>query len=121
MSKPEQMAFGMSLFSLGPFNGPVLGPLIGGFIFEYMGWRWTNWIVLILAGGAFGMMLTVKETYTPTILKRKAAQMRKESGDSQWWCQYDNQVSTSQVVKKNLSRPFVLFFTEPIVWFINVW
>jgi MFS family permease len=30
-------------------NGPVTGPLIGGFVYEYLGWRWTNWIVVILS------------------------------------------------------------------------
>jgi MFS family permease len=112
---------GMSIFSLGPFNGPVLGPLIGGFVFEYQGWRWTNWIVLVLAGLCFSMLLTVKETYAPSILGRKAAKLRQESGDSRWWSQYDRQKSSMQLIKTSLKRPCVLFFTEPIVWFINVW
>ncbi len=121
VSKPEYLAMGMSLFSLGPFNGPVLGPLIGGVVFEYRGWRWTNWVVLVLAGLCFAMMVTVKETYAPNILRRKAARLRQESGDSRWWSQYDKQKSSLQLIKASLKRPCVLFFTEPIVWFINVW
>lgn len=115
---------GMSIFSLGPFNGPILGPLIGGFVFESRGWRWTNWIVLILAGVALAMMLSVKETYAPEILKRKAARMRKESCEQRWWCQYEKTDSSKtqwKTIRSNLARPVVLFFTEPIVWFINIW
>lgn len=121
VSKPEYLAMGMSLFSLGPFNGPVLGPLIGGFVYEYRGWRWTNWIVLVLAGLAFSMMMTVKETYAPRILRKRAEKMRTQTGDDRWWCQYDRSDSSWRLIATNMKRPCVLFFTEPIVWFINVW
>ncbi|EGX96672.1 MFS transporter, putative [Cordyceps militaris CM01] len=121
VSKPEYLAMGMSLFSLGPFNGPVLGPLIGGFVYQYRGWRWTNWIVLVLAGVAFSMMMTVKETYPPCILRKRAEKLRKDTGDDRWWCQYDRTTSSWELITTNMKRPIVLFFTEPIVWFINVW
>lgn len=125
LSKPEYLAMGMSLFSIGPFNGPILGPLVGGFVFEQHGWRWTNWVVLILAAASFAMIFSVQETYAPEILKRRAAKMRKESGDSRWWCQYDKTIeqraSQWNNIRTNLARPVVLFFTEPIVWFINLW
>lgn len=121
VSNPDYLAKGMSLFSVAPLNGPVTGPLIGGFIFQYLGWRWTNWIVLIIAGVAVALMLTVKETYAPAILKRKAARMRKETDDPRWWCQYDQKLTTLHLIKVNLSRPFILFATEPILWFMNIW
>jgi MFS family permease len=121
VSKPDQLALAMSLYSLGPFSGPVLGPLIGGVVFEYAGRQWTNWVVLILGGLSIAMMLTVRETYVPEILRRKIIQMRKKASDCQWWCQYDREVSGFGSVKLNLSRPVVLFFTEPIILFINVW
>ncbi|KAK2616391.1 hypothetical protein QQS21_000632 [Conoideocrella luteorostrata] len=119
--KPKHLAMGMSVYSLGPFNGPVLGPLVGGFVFQYLGWRWTNWVILILGGFSIAIMLTVKETYAPEILKRRVARMQYQSGNKQWWCQYDQECSSMELIWKNLSRPLVLFFTEPIVWFINVW
>jgi MFS family permease len=30
----------------------VLGPIIGGFVSESIGWRWTFWIITILVGRA---------------------------------------------------------------------
>ena len=121
LSKPEYLAFSLSIWSIAPLNGPVTGPLIGGFVYQYLGWRWTNWIVLVIAGVAFLLMLTVKETYAPTLLQRKAARMRKELDDPRWWCQYDHRVSSMELLKVNLSRPFILFATEPILWFMNLW
>ncbi|KAK2049725.1 major facilitator superfamily transporter [Colletotrichum somersetense] len=121
ISDEEYRALAMSVYSIAPLNGPVTGPLIGGFVFQYMGWRWTNWIVLIIAGVGIVLMLTIRETYAPTILQRKAARMRKETDDPRWWCRYDEKVSKFHLIKLNLSRPFVLSFTEPILWFFNLW
>lgn len=121
ITKPEHLALAISIWSIAPLNGPVTGPLIGGFVFQGLGWRWTAWIVLILAGASVAMLATVRETYAPTVLKRKAARIRKETDDPRWWCQYDQKVSTWHLLKVNLSRPFVLFFTEPILWFLNLW
>lgn len=119
-------------------NGPVTGPLIGGFAAEYLGWRWTNWIVMILSGVAWIACSFVAETYAPAILRKKAAKMRKETGDDRWFCRYDQRISSKslslfilsnkantiivvQSLKINLSRPFVLSFTEPILWFWNAY
>ncbi|KAF7524800.1 hypothetical protein G7054_g11297 [Neopestalotiopsis clavispora] len=121
ISTEETRAMVMSLWSIAPLNGPVTGPLIGGFVFEYLGWRWDNWLVLILAGAGTLTMFTTKETYAPIILQKKAARFRKENDDERWWSRYDNKISTMELVKVNLGRPFVLFFTEPILWFFNLW
>jgi MFS family permease len=29
-------------------QGPVIGPVAGGFAAEYLGWRWTFWLVAIM-------------------------------------------------------------------------
>ena len=98
-------ALAISVWSIAPLNGPVtgkylqiifkslimmiaIGPLIGGFVSEYLGWRWSNWIVTILSGCACVLCATMKETYTPRLLQNKAAKMRKETGDERWWSRY---------------------------------
>ncbi|KAL7932455.1 major facilitator superfamily domain-containing protein [Trichoderma chlorosporum] len=121
ITKPEYLSLGMSVYCVAPLNGPVLGPLIGGFVYQYKGWRWTSWVVLILAAVALSALLTLKETYPPTILRRKAARLRKETDDPRWWCQYDQKVSTLQLLKINLSRPLVMVVTEPILLFMDLW
>lgn len=122
ISTEDDRAKYMSLWSIAPLNGPVTGPLIGGFVYQYLGWRWDMWLVLILAGVANVLMFTVKETYTPAVLKKKSAKLRKEEDDDRYWCEYDDAVrSTAQLMKINLSRPFILSATEPILWFFNIW
>jgi MFS family permease len=82
-------ALAFSIWSIGPMNGPVTGPIIGGFAAEYLGWRWTNWLVLILSAVGWGMCACLKETYAPIILQKKAAKRRSETGDQRWWSRYD--------------------------------
>lgn len=121
ISTPEYLAFTLSMWSIAPMNAPAIGGIVGGFVFQYLGWRWSNWIILIGGGVGMAMMATCKETYQPIILKRKAARMRKELDDPRWWCQYDQKRSMWELLKINLSRPFVLAATEPILWFLNMW
>ncbi|KAI1359580.1 major facilitator superfamily domain-containing protein [Xylaria arbuscula] len=121
ISTEETRALVLSLWSIAPLNGPVTGPVIGGFVYQYLGWQWNNWLILILAGAASLFMLGTAETYAPVILKAKAARKRKETNDDRWWTRYDLNLSPIDLVKLNLTRPFVLFATEPILWFFNLW
>lgn len=63
----------------------------------------------------------VKETYAPVILKRRAAQRRKETGDERWWCRYDQRISVTKTLTTNLSRPFMMIVAEPILWFWDLY
>jgi MFS family permease len=42
MVREERRGLAFSIFAIGPMNAPVFGPLIGGFVFENLGWRWNN-------------------------------------------------------------------------------
>jgi multidrug resistance protein len=114
-------ATAFSIWSIGPMNGPVFGPVIGGFVTEYKGWRWANWVVMIAGGAALVMMVLIKETYAPALLQKKAKKMRKKTDDERYWSRYDVRVGFVELMKVNLSRPFVMAFTEPICIFWNVY
>lgn len=121
ISTEKYRALSMALWSIAPMNGPVTGPVIGGFVYQYLGWRWDNWLVLIFAGAATVCMVTIKETYGPAILRRKVARLRKETNDDRWWSRHDQRMSKAAVLKKSMIRPFSLAFKEPILWFFNLW
>lgn len=117
----EYRATAFSIWSIGPMNGPVFGPLLGGFVTQYCGWRWSNWVVMILAGVAFALVCILKETYGPALLQKKATQLRKENEDDRYWSRYDTKVPFVELMKINLSRPFIMAVKEPICIFWNVY
>lgn len=87
-------------------------------VFRYLGWRWSNWIMMILSGVAWISVSLLNETYAPAIIKDKAMLRRQETGDERYWSRYDDQkVSFVQLLKVNLCRPFVMIFNEPI-WYV---
>ncbi|KAB8273757.1 major facilitator superfamily domain-containing protein [Aspergillus minisclerotigenes] len=64
------------------FSGPVLGPIVGGFVVNSnLGWRWTAWLTLI-QGVFFWVlgMVFVPETHALTLLRR--FQARECSSDA---------------------------------------
>jgi len=117
----EYRALAFSVWSIGPMNGPVLGPVIGGFVYEYMGWRWTNWMVLILTGVTFATVSMIPETYAPAILRSRAKKRRKETGDDRYWSRYDDKFEFWELLQINLKRPIVMAVTEPICIFWDVY
>jgi MFS family permease len=57
----------MGIFFIGFFMGPLLAPVIGGFIANYLNWRATLWF-LVLLGGAYFWSLTLTLASTIIIL-----------------------------------------------------
>jgi len=110
----EHRALAMSIWSIGPMNGPVVGPLVGGFVFQYLGWRWTNWVVMIGSGVSYVMVWITPETYAPAILRAKAARIRKETGDKRYHSRYDDRMGFWPMLRTNLVRPLSMSVFEPI-------
>lgn len=94
-----------------------MGPLIGGFIAQYSTWRWGFWSVAA-ANSAVQLMSLVfyRETYAPAILGQKAARLQRETGNMQLHTQWDDpDRKLGKLYKISLSRPWKLFFTQPII------
>lgn len=42
---------------------------------------------------AWLLLMSIKETYMPVLLRKKAKKLRKETGDNRWWSQYDHNLT----------------------------
>jgi MFS family permease len=107
----------MVMYTMTPFFGPILGPVIGGFINQFTTWRWTFYVLLIWTGIIFTCLIFVPETYHPVLLTRKAAALRKSTGNSDYYSASEKANRSDSLSKKllhSLHRPFQLLFLEPM-------
>ena len=120
----NQRGLGMSIFAAAPFLGPTIGPVVGGFIAETIGWRWVEGVMAIFTGllWIFGS-LVIPETYAPVILSRRAKELTKRTGKV-FVSSVEKQqgkVTPGAAFEKALSRPWALLFLEPIVLLISIY
>ncbi|KAF9654303.1 MFS polyamine transporter [Thelephora ganbajun] len=122
--RPEERGKALSLYLLAPVLGPVVGPLAGAWIAQILDWRWIFWGSTILGAAiqAAGIWL-LDETYTPVLLERKAARLRRAHGGREKMgtipvfktAYSETNNSWKDLLQVRLIRPFVFFVTEPII------
>ncbi|KAF9044167.1 MFS polyamine transporter [Panaeolus papilionaceus] len=125
---PEERGKAIAIYSLAPLLGPVLGPVCGGWIAERSTWRWVFWstsivdVVIQVLG-----LIFLQETFAPYLLQEKAKRIEKEMDMEK--SQYKSVKSIyatkedrhwKSIFKKALTRPFVLFYYEPIVQLLGI-
>ncbi|KAJ6022560.1 uncharacterized protein N7446_012910 [Penicillium canescens] len=109
-SRGRAMASYMSAASF----GPIIGPIISGCSVKY-GWRWTFRIDLILTGTTWLALLFMSETFTPFLLKQKAAKLRKESGFNGYFTRQELNLDSRFTTMEIITRPITMLITEPII------
>ncbi|KAF4189668.1 hypothetical protein CNMCM7927_007352 [Aspergillus lentulus] len=104
----------LALFSAASFLGPVIAPTVGGFICQYTSWRWNFWVVLILSGVCYvAMTVFLPETYPPRLLMDKRRSMPGYSPA--------NQPPIKEMLYTTLTRPWLMLFTEPILFLLSLY
>lgn len=114
----------VSCFAFAVFGGPMLGPVIGGYIADsYLGWRWTLYISGIM--GALSLVLTVlfyDESYHPALLSKKATEIRDRIGSWGIYAEHDTvQVDVQKFVTTSLLRPLKMMVFEPILTLLSLY
>ncbi|ATZ58201.1 hypothetical protein BCIN_16g00530 [Botrytis cinerea B05.10] len=112
----EQLQGPMLLYTASPFIGPSFGPLISGFINQFTSWRWTFYVLIIWSAcNLILIFFLVPETYHPVVLKAKARQIRKETGDDRWFAPNERlNKSIPKTIGYSLLRPGQLLIFEPM-------
>ncbi len=116
MIPQEQRGASMAIWAMGPLIGPVVGPVCGGYLSQAKGWRWIYWVLAIVSGAASVVaLILLKETYPPVILARKAARLRKETGNQDLRSKLDSGISHKERFKLAIFRPMKMLLLSPIV------
>jgi MFS family permease len=119
----DQRGKAIAIYSLAPLLGPAVGPIAGGFISLRTTWRWVFWSTTILTALIqVSGFLFLQETYAPTILAKKAARLRKETGNMALHTEYDDPDRTlTRLLGTALFRPFRLIGTQLIIQVIALY
>ncbi|KAF8070036.1 MFS general substrate transporter [Lyophyllum atratum] len=115
-----------SLFTASVFLGPVLGPIVSGYIVEsHLSWRWVFWVMMMFAGTCTVIVIaTIPETYAPIIMLKKAKTLRKADPvvNKNIYAEHEKQDwSIKGVVHRTLYRPFHMLFMEPVLVLITIY
>jgi multidrug resistance protein len=101
-----------------PTVGATIGPLVGGFLIQARGWRWTHWVPIIVAGILYIQVLFTRETYKGIILQRRAIRLGLLDASSQ---KTDLLQSFRHFFVTLIQRPIHMLCTEPIVTFVSLY
>ncbi|KAF2792782.1 MFS multidrug transporter [Melanomma pulvis-pyrius CBS 109.77] len=105
-----------------PSLAPIIGPIAGGFISEYLGWRWAYWILLMGSGPLnIAMFMFMKESNHPTILEKKTKRLKKELGRDDLHSHLEMRLPPREVLARSIVRPIKFLFRSPIAFLISLY
>ncbi|KAE8145670.1 MFS general substrate transporter [Aspergillus avenaceus] len=108
----RRIARAMTLLFATSLLGPSLGPVVGGYIAEYTGWRWSQWTILFLGAAAWFFSFGAQETYGKVLLRTRA----KRHG-----LPVPPRVPLKQLLTVTCTRPIYMLLTDPIVAFFSLY
>ncbi|EXJ77487.1 hypothetical protein A1O3_09713 [Capronia epimyces CBS 606.96] len=113
----EERGMAIAYFAAAPYCGPVIGPIVCGWINVGSGrldlFFWTN---MAFCGVIMIMVGLIPETYAPVILKRRAARLRKETGDPNIITEQEKvKLTLKEIIRTSLIRPITMILTEPVL------
>ena len=120
---PAQKAYAFPAYAIPAFSGPMIGQIIGSYIPTTLGWRWLEWIMLIMGGLILVIVLLLQpETYGSLLLHWKAKILRKETGDNRYRAPMEvKRESLGRRLLTSVYRPFILFYSELILILMSLY
>lgn len=113
--RPAERGLPSTVFLLTTFMGPGVAPVIGSFVVQREGWRWSQWTLVFFLALALAVSLVLgRETYHPVLKSRRIRQLGlpEPTRASPW------KVKAGEFVTVALARPLHMLFTEPVVGFV---
>ena len=120
---PIERGVAVCSFAGATFVGPLAGPIAGSFITaSYLGWRWTEWLTLIMIA-VFGTLavVVVPESCAPILLSRRAKKLR--FGTNNWAIHAahdEKRVTFGTVLTTYVMRPSKMLVIEPILLLLTM-
>jgi len=123
---PNKLPYAMGIYGVSASAAPSLAPIVAAFAIQETGdWTWPFWEMFFAS--LFTLVLlsfSLPETSKDTILLRKAARLRKITGNDKLRALSEIQqahLSVSEALFDALIRPITMTFTEPIIIAVNLY
>ncbi|KAK9449300.1 major facilitator superfamily domain-containing protein [Limtongia smithiae] len=114
---PRDRGLALAFFcATGPFAGPTLGPVAGGWIATRKNWQWTMWLYLMICGAVLIPIMLIRESYKPVILKRRAKARGLPLPATP-----PLGIALKMVATITLTRPMRMLFTDAIVGSLSLY
>ncbi|KAI0416599.1 major facilitator superfamily domain-containing protein [Xylaria grammica] len=131
MFREKDRGKSLAIAGLLPYLGPALGPIIGGLVSQLIHWPWLFYIISIIDTVVLAIGITVlRETYTPVLLRRKAATLARldqeggerpptaippmEMNQGAFWTDFFSRL------RVNMVRPFQLLAYRPVMHVVTL-
>ncbi|KAF1848795.1 MFS general substrate transporter [Cucurbitaria berberidis CBS 394.84] len=127
--EPDNQQYAVAFIVFSSVGGSIFGPIVGGFVEQFLAWRWNIWIQLIFGCAVqLAHIILVPETRT-TVMMDRIAKKRRTAGDKDgkpvniWG---PNELKTfkerfsAREIMITWTRPFRMFLTEPIVLVLSL-
>uniref|UniRef100_A0A0K3CDZ5 BY PROTMAP: gi/472587111/gb/EMS24610.1/ MFS polyamine transporter [Rhodosporidium toruloides NP11] gi/647394703/emb/CDR35936.1/ RHTO0S01e10528g1_1 [Rhodosporidium toruloides] n=1 Tax=Rhodotorula toruloides TaxID=5286 RepID=A0A0K3CDZ5_RHOTO len=113
----------MAFFTLAAVAGPGLGPVMFGYLAQIKGFPYLSWVLFAMSSVfALSLPFILDETRASVLLSRKAARLRKETGDERYQSKDDfERGSIRELMKTSLGRPVQMLMREPVLIAITAW
>lgn len=113
----------MSLFSFCAIVSTVGAPAYSGYIDERLGWRWIQYVHLILTGLVLLFEICfLKESRGDAILRSRAQRLRRETGDHRFRARAELEGDTlMDMFRASCLRSIKLLFTESVILFFGLY
>jgi multidrug resistance protein len=113
----EERGLAIAYFAAAPYCGPVLGPIVCGWI--NVGTHRLDlffWVNMAFAGVVLITVGLIPETYAPVILTRRAAKLRIEMENPNIITEQEKvKLTFGDIIRTSLIRPITMILTEPVL------
>jgi MFS family permease len=110
---PEERAYAISIFYLGPLAGPLFLPLVGGALTQKFGWRSTMWFLVAYGGLVLLLILLALPETLPKKTREGTEITGRPSSDP-------TAVSTREESSKNMFGILKQLIVEPFMVVVNL-
>lgn len=113
--KAGERGLATAIYSLMPFLSPAVAPIMGGYMTQYISWRWVFWTTSIFdAVVQIACVILLRETHHPTVLANKVKVLKKATGNQDLHTKWQGPEHTvKKKIMKSCVRPWIMLTTQP--------